>query len=316
MSPVDALDLARLRAVYALYGLVTLPSFAWVADFPSNAFAPPLGVMQLFGGFPPEWVLHVMEAAVAACFLALLAGYRVVWASWVATCIMLVGFGFTYSLGKIDHNILFVLTPAVLAMAGWSGRGEANAVVLRLWAFVIGLGLLGAGLPKVVAGWLDPTTQAVRSSLVVFAKVSDRSGPAGDVALRASSSPLLWEPLDVTAVVLECGLVLAVLSWLWFRRLLAVLCLFHLAVWMLFGISYASNLVAYAAFVRFGRCAWWPQPTRARAIGVGLIAVALAKVGLGSALDVGLLVLGATVAIWHLARTLTSQRARSAPALR
>lgn len=303
MSPVDAVDLARLRVVYALYGLLTLPSFAWVADYPDAAYRPRLGPMLLFGGFPDAWVLHVLELLVAGCFLALLAGRWVTAASWVATGAMVLGYGFTYSLGKVDHNILYVLAPAVLAVAGWSGDRVVRGWVLRLWAFIIGLGMLAAGLGKVEAGWLDPTTQAVRSSLVVFVKVADRGGPLGDLLLGVTGSPLLWEPMDVSAVVLECALIVAVLSWLWFRRLLALLCVFHLSVWSLFGISFMSNVLAYAAFVRFGRLRWWPRPSNLQALGVGLVALALSRAGVAGVLDVLLLVVAAGVAVWFLVST-------------
>src|SRR5687768_18063707 len=109
-------------------------------------YAPPPGPMQLFGGFPDAWVLHALELVLAAVFVALLVGYRVGLTSVTATVTMVLGYGFAYSLGKIDHNVLFILTPVVLAAAGWCGRGTVRPVVLRLWAFAIGLALLSAGL--------------------------------------------------------------------------------------------------------------------------------------------------------------------------
>ena len=308
---MTAVDLARFRVIYAVVGLLTVPSFAWVAAYPDAMYAPPPGPMQVFGGFPDAWVLHGLELVAAAAFAALLVGYRVGLASVTATLAMLIGYGFAYSLGKIDHNVLFIFTPAVLAAAGWSGRGTVRPTVLRLWAFSIGLALLSAGLAKVLAGWLDPSTQATHGSALLFVHAYDRSGLLTTLTLR--SDVRLWEPFDVAAVVLECGFVLTVFSWVWFRRGLAMLCLFHVGVLLLFGIPFGHNVLAYAAFVPWSRLpwpevrrlsAWWVVPLVPMAWGLGQLGappVAEALVVLGGCAGGWYLVRGAGE--WLLARS-------------
>jgi hypothetical protein len=311
MGEFQPVDLARFRQLYAVYGLLCLPSFAWVADYPDSLFAPPVGPLGLFDGFPSAWVLYGLEIAVAVCFAALLIGVRVAVASVAATVLMVVGYGLTYSLGKIDHNILFVLTPGMLAIAGWSGRRPVSQLAMRLWAFMVALAMLSAGLSKAEAGWLDPSTQAVRGSLAGFRHVADRSGPLADHALGLPDWSWLWEPMDIAAVTLECGLVLVVFSWIWFRRALALLCVFHLSVALMFGIVFAVNVLAYGAFVRWGRVTRWPSVAAPAwvvpALGVGIWGVARVVhpepivvwlvVGVGAALGVRCLLPGV---VWRI----------------
>lgn len=302
---MSAKDLARFRVIYATCGLLLVPSFAWVAQYPDSMYMPPLGPARLFDGFPDAWVLHALEVVLAVAFAALLVGWRVGLASVVATMVMVVGYGFTYSLGKIDHNVLFILTPAVMAAAGWSGRGAVRPVVLRLWAFSVGLAMLSAGLTKVLVGWLDPGTHATFGSALMFVHAYDRSGPLTTLALR-SDAGWMWEPLDIAAVALECGLILTVFSWVWFRRALALLCLFHVGVLLLLGIPFGLNVLAYAAFVPWSRVrvpdlrvpVWAVLP-----VGVGAWA-AHQLVTPDKAVSVALVLVGGLVGGWHLARSM------------
>ena len=293
-------DLARYRVMFAAYGLLTLPSFAWVSAFPDSVFRPPPGPAALFSGLPDAWVLYLLEALLAIALVALLLGVRIWMASITATLAMSVGFGLTDSLGKIDHNALFVLAPVVMAFAGWAGNKPVREWVMRLWAFAIGLAMLSAGLMKVSAGWLDPGTHATRGSVAVFTHVFDRGGPFAELALR-NASALFWEPMDFAAVALECGLILTVFSWKWFRRALAVLCLFHLGVLCLFDIPFGLNVVVYAAFFPWSALrlpdlaplkAVWVVPTGVAIWGLHLVVhpefvVAAATVVLGAALGAG-----------------------------
>jgi hypothetical protein len=260
---------------------------------------------MLLDGPPAPWLLTGLEVLLALTMAALLLGRWVTASSILATAIMAAGSGITYGFGKIDHNILLVLTPAVMALVGWSGKRQPSALAMHLWAFAIGLAMLSAGLVKALVGWLDTSTHAVRAALTVFTYLDDRHGPLAKLALNLLPPPA-WELMDWATVLLECALVVSVLSWSWFRRVLAVLCIFHLAVGLMFGIVFAGNVVAYGAFVRWRR-ARLPDRVPPWAVLVLVSAAIVARYFLTPATSIApplVLIAGAAIALLYLYRSL------------
>jgi hypothetical protein len=97
------------------------------------------------------------------------------------------------------------------------------------------------------ASWLDPSTHAVQRSVI----------SRGDVArftdnVRSVRSGIFWEAIDVGTVALEVGLVLTAVSRRWFRAGLSVAVLLHAAIWLVLGISFTGQVIAYGAFVPWG----------------------------------------------------------------
>lgn len=261
-GPFTSLDLARFRIIFAIGALLTLFDFTWWGGFPASMYLPPPGPFQLLPGFPPAPVAYAIEIGVALAFACLAFGYRTRLACWVATVLMILGFGFTYSLGKIDHPILFAIAPAVLSFSGWGnelsvdrarGRKPAGLSpwVLRLLALLIGLAFLTAAIAKVRAGWLSPETQAVRRE--VLTAYVDGNGGGIIPWLVGFDAPALWEALDWATVIFEAGIIVCVLSWRAFRVAIAVATLFHLGVYVLLTISFGFNVLVYGAFVQWSR---------------------------------------------------------------
>ncbi len=261
-------SLARYRVIYALIALLMLPDFTWISAFPDSMYNPPPGPMQLFSGFPPVWVLYGLEVALAVCLVGILLGWHTRTASFASVAVAMTGYGFCYSLGKIDHDILLVLVPLPMALAGWGDRLSLDALrrrvpgeperseraehwPLRLFALMIGLAFATAALDKVRGGWLDPRTQAVQASEVMqyFTHGYDLLVPAFLVV----KSPVLWELMDVVTIVFEAGMVLAVLTWATTRFWFAIAGTFHLGVWLLMGIPFFMNVVAYGFVVPWDR---------------------------------------------------------------
>lgn len=310
--PISHTDLTRFRIVYAVFGLLTLPSFTWVGDYPDSLYRPPPGPFRLLEGFPPAPVLAGLGLVLAIALSCLLVGVRVPVASCVVTLTMITGFGFTYSLGKIDHNLLVALTPSAMAAAGWSPGGSVRRWVLRLWAFTIGVGMLTAGIAKLTAGWLDPTTHAVQGFTFQQVYSFDLTGWLG-AAITHVSSPWFWEPMDWAAVLLECSVVvLALLGLRWLRLGLAFLALFHLGVMLMMNIAFAGSIVVYAAFVPWSRL--HVRPVRVPASGWVAVGLALAvwqfveQVGNADGL-VGTLVVftGAMIGLWYMGHRLSGR---------
>ena len=297
-GPFTTQDLGRFRVVFAVVTLLVVPPFRWVAQFPDAAFVPPPGPFDLLGGFPPEPVLLALEVALAGALGALALGWRTTAASVSTAALLLVGFGFSYSLGKIDHTIFLVVTPLVLAAARWGDAVSVDALrrrdrgtevpspqeqwPLRLLALLLGLAFVTAAVPKVLAGWLDPATSAVRGVLFSNYYVEQRQDLLAPLVLRLDVG-WLWEAQDWATVLLEALLVLAVASWRVWRTSLAVVALFHVGILLVMGIAFGVNVLVYGAFLSWGRLRL-PRPpavlVRRRRTLVRLAPVAAALLGL------------------------------------
>ena len=274
MTPTD---LARYRVIFGVFALLTMPTFTWIAGYPATLWNPPPGPMALLQGPPPHLLLVALELALAVAAAALLLGRCIVTASISFTVVSIAGFGYVFSIGGVDHSILLVITPLFLAAAGW-GSPRSSPWVMRLFAFTIGLAMSTAALAKLFSGgWTDPSTHATQRFMTTFVS-AERTGPLG-IWLLDITPGWAWETQDYLTLILEGGLVLTVFSMRLFRTWLAVLCVFHLAIALSLGILFALNVIAYAAFVPWGRLPrffrpslpWWGP------ILVGLAAWALAQ---------------------------------------
>jgi len=182
----------------------------------------------------------------------------------VATGLLVIN-GFAYADGKIDNDILVVLVPLTLAGSGWGARfsidarrglADMNATRRQPWlsailALLIGLAFLSAGLAKARGGWLSLDSLATRFCLLPNIFVTGRGTPLATFAI--DKLPVwAWKLGDLSTVVWECTFVLAVQRRTLFRLYCAVGVLFHFAVWQLFGITVAVNVIAYGTFVSWG----------------------------------------------------------------
>jgi hypothetical protein len=180
-----------------------------------------------------------------------------------------------------------VLAPLVLASSGWGAVWSVDARHSeriegvrpeRCWqlawlAVIVAFALATAGIVKAYTGWLDPSTSAAYGHAMLSRLLSARVTAVGTF-MFAHAPQWMWGAMDVATVAEELGGVVAVWSLRWFRRWLAALAAFHLAVGLQMDIWFASNLVVYSAFVPWGRLV---APLAARRVGL-LAAVALAVV--------------------------------------
>jgi len=258
-SPVSSLDLARFRIILSVGALLTMFDFSWFSPFPASMYIPPPGPFKLLPGFPPEPIAIALEIGIALAFASLAVGYRTTVASWSASILMLLGFGFSYSLGKIDHPILFIIAPAVLSFTGWGDRLSVDARrgrthghrawPLRLLAVLIGLAFFTAGVAKLRAGWLSPETQAARREFLTAYVDGNRGGILP--SLVEFDAVWFWELFDWATVIIETGMLVTVLSWTAFRIAIAAATIFHFGVFVLLAISFGFNVLVYGAFVRW-----------------------------------------------------------------
>lgn len=265
-GPLTSADLGIYRIVYALCALFTVPNIGWLPQFPDFMFQPPPGPLQLFSGFPSYQVLVVLEVLRSVALVLLGLGLWTRYASIATVLLLVVTYGLTFCLGKVDHTILIVLAPLVLAFANWGDRFSLDALrgtvepapqrqwPLRLLALLIGWGFFTAALTKALTGWLSFSSQAARGYFVLGYLTEGRTHWLADwVATHDFSAA--WEVLDWLTVIFEMAILLALPWWRAFRTMLAVAAVFHLGVLLIMNIDFSHAVVAYGAFVSWASVA-------------------------------------------------------------
>lgn len=259
-------SLSTARQLYALTLLTAFwPEWMWVPDFGQPFYQPPTGLASFFADPIPHAAVLALNAIGITASVCLLAGRGVQMASVVVSTVLWVGNSFEYSYGKVDHDVLLLLTPLAGAAAGWDGRRETRAWPLAIFALAIALSMTASGIDKAATGWLDPQRGAVRSHMTFNSIVVGRDAPLADTA--DVFPPLVWEAFDWGAVILEVAFLGAVLRARWFRGAIALVCLFHAANIALFLIPFYANVVAYALFVRWPREWRWKAPASLAILG-------------------------------------------------
>lgn len=255
---VDARALAVFRIVYASAAILLLgPQVATAGRLPASFFAPPLGPARLVSELPSPVALQAIELLVVGALAAVLVGWHTRAASWIAALTWMGGEAIAFSFGKVDHHLLFILIPPLLATAGW---GEAlsldrrrrparpvEAWPIALFAWLLALMMLGAALPKLRTGWLDPSFQAIQSVMLRQYHVHGRDQLLAPWTATINSRAV-WEVIDVAIVVLEASFVLAVLSPRLMRLACALAICFHFGVVLTANIPFTGNVVAYGVF--------------------------------------------------------------------
>jgi predicted DCC family thiol-disulfide oxidoreductase YuxK len=259
--PVTAEGLAVSRILYASLFLVGgLPTFSWVSANPPGFFyPPPLSVAAWFTRFPDARVLYVLDISICVLLVFLLTGFKTRASSVLLTVALLIGYSFRFSFGKIDHNILLVVMPGILAFAGWDAcfsidaRDRAGPRAVHAWpvtllALLVGFGFLSAGLPKLTT-WVDfdLSTQGVRSW--VFNSWSMGRRRLLLPYFMTVGNGYFWETLDLMAVIFEVGFFFSLAHRTAFRTFLFLAVMFHLMNLFMVNITFPGHIRLYAVFL-------------------------------------------------------------------
>ncbi len=264
--PFQPRDLAAYRIFYSLFILFVLmpgrPSYLYynfMADLPSDLFFPPYGPMFLLSGFPPAWFYLLLETGIVVTAVLLLVGYKTRWISLLLGILILIGNGFSYSMGKINHDIIVPLIPLFMAFSGWGAYLSADKKlsdpppVDSSWpvpaiAIFLGFMMFTAGFPKILGGWLSLESFATYGHLINQHFINGRTDflSAFFVGL---DSPVFWVFLDYATILFEVGFLFAVFSFKWMRIFCCLAVIFHFSVMMMLNISFTPNLIVYALFI-------------------------------------------------------------------
>lgn len=242
-------------------GHAELLDFSFVGTLPNAFFLPPPGPLMLLPGTPPVWLLDALHLLLTGSLVALLVGYRTRWASWAVFGLLLTGYGFAFSVGKVNHVMLFVLLPLVMSLTNWGAAysmdAQANRTprIVQTWplallALLVGFAMFTAGFSKFIGGWLDPTTQATQGHFVKQFFARGRQDFLAPWLLQVDSV-VFWEFLDWGTVLFEMGFLAAIVRRYTMRGFVAAAIGFHLGTLLMLNIAFVFNYIVYAAFINW-----------------------------------------------------------------
>jgi hypothetical protein len=159
--------------------------------------------------------------------------------------------GLRYSTGKIDHDIVLLILPVLLAK-NW---GQLLAVFPstskpfnpRPVAWVIGFYYFSSGCIKLSSGYLDLSQQAIAGWLEFYIVNYGFSGVLATPILSLPNGAL--ELLDWAAVVFELSMLYLMLKPKLVKFGLILGLMFQLVVYLTFGIDFLKLILVYLALV-------------------------------------------------------------------
>lgn len=239
-----------------------LTHYQYLSSLPDDFYLPPPGPMMLLDGFPPYIIFQVLYGFIIIFTLGMLVGYRTKISSILAGIFILFMQGLVYSVGKVNHEILIAFVPIIMAFTNWGNSFSIDTIrksgkkqdpeswPLVLLSLFIGFMMFTAGFPKILGGWLDPSTHAVKAHIFRQFFVHGREAFLAGYAIQFQND-FIWEILDWVTVSFEIGFLIAVWKATWFRFLLVVVVFFHFSTHLLLNISFLPNFLAYAAFLNW-----------------------------------------------------------------
>lgn len=267
---VNTRGLALFRIFSALFILFFLmPSremIQFLASSPKDFFVPPPGPMMLFNGFPSIVVFNVLYGLLVIFLIGVLLGAFTKTSSILTGVTLFAIKGFFYSVGKVDHDFLIIVTPILMAFSGWGkaysldfrfGKNDkiSYSWTLSLLALCIGFMMFTAGFTKLLGGWLDTGSQATVGHFFNQYFMKGRQDLMASYVMEINNN-IHWEILDYATVIFETGFLVAIIHPLTTRLFICFSIFFHFSIMMVLNISFLSNFIAYAAFFDW---AWLDQ---------------------------------------------------------
>lgn len=258
LSP-EALGLYRI--FYALFFLLFgVPNFTWISNYPAAFYNPPLvSLHTFFTSFPSYGFLFIISVGTCVLTTLLLFGYKTRLSSFLLALFIFTGKSFAYSFGKIDHDFLIWIIPLIMSFSNWGAAYSVDAKAklqdrkveswpVVLLALVLCMAMFSAGLPKLIEGWLDVSTHAVRGHFLREYYLNERQELLAPFFLNLNL-PMVWEFFDYSGVFLEIGFLFAIVRPNLFRFFIVCAIMFHLFNYLMLNIAFTVNFVLYLLFI-------------------------------------------------------------------
>lgn len=256
-------ELAIFRIIFTLYVLLlAMPSYTWITFYPDFLYNPPVfSLAVLFKTFPPALFFYLINTAIYSSVVFVLFGYYTKQASIILTLTQIIASHFAFSFGKIDHSILYIITPAIMGLAGWGNAFSIDAQCrksclvpvkphyISLLVLIIGFGYFSSGYFKLMNSWIDwdINTHAARTWGIMTYYREERRALLG-YSFTSINNHLFWEFLDYITVLLELSLLIVIINQKVFQIVLLILTFFHIVIYLTIGIPFFIHIVIFGIF--------------------------------------------------------------------
>ncbi len=259
--------LGLFRMCYALLSIfvIGIPDFRILHTLPDYIYDPPLlSIASFSSGFPEYTFLMALSIALFILHFTVLFGYKTKISSIFLTLLLVIGYSFYFSIGKINHgSMITIWIPLLMGLAGWGQaysidsyqtaqdskskvRGWPVFLLLSLLAF----GMFAAGLPKLLGGWLDTSTHAVRGHFLKNYYVLGRQDFWAPF-FKDFNIAVIWESFDYFAVIFELGFLLALFRKRFLNTYIILAMIFHIANALILNIAFIDNFPVYLLLFPF-----------------------------------------------------------------
>ncbi|NIJ54963.1 hypothetical protein FHS68_004150 [Dyadobacter arcticus] len=260
------LGLTRVLYCVVIISFIGLPSYTWLGGALDYFFSPPTASLaRIFHGFPGYPFFYALTLLNVIFFFLMFLGFHARWTSLLFSLTSILGHNFWYSFGKIDHLLLWIIAPIFLGFAGWGDHFSVeslskrppkltdhnsqhnNSLLIFLLAMTIGFSMFTAGVQKLLSGWPNWHSEAVRFHLIKNYFSLDREELLSSWFLHIHNH-ILWKVMDYSALLLELGFLFSIIHVRIFRSFIAVAVVFHFIVLLMYNIPFYSNIIAYMIF--------------------------------------------------------------------
>lgn len=256
----DVRSLAMVRVIFGVFTLLINPlSVGWLAGMPRALFNPqPMSIANWFPSFPSAATAAVIDGLLVVTAACILLGIRTRLAAPLHALLLILGAGFQYAFGKIDHGMMFPVFLLLLSRTDWGTvfallpdaprGGTANRTAPAFLALLLCYGFFTAGVLK-AAFWcdFDPDTGGFLQWFYNRGFFGSRAPLAGVVPRLPQG---VFEAFDYGAVAFELAplpmLLLGRRAW---RCWILLACLFHLMTILLLDISFVTHMPVYLTFI-------------------------------------------------------------------
>ncbi|AEL28159.1 restriction endonuclease subunit S [Cyclobacterium marinum] len=244
---------------YLVYGL---PEFKEIANIPLVFFDPPLGLSLFLGLITSYDFWWAFDLLVRIFFVCLLVGFRTKLASIIFSLLLLFGYSYLYSYGKIDHNIFAVIFPLFMAFTNWGGALSIDSLSfnttelkpkgwpLSFFSFLLGWGYFTAGWPKLMGDWLDPSYSITAGYIL-------RKFHSGQELLYLNelfvqiNNLFIYKVLDYSTLIFELGFILTIFWSALFLRSIGIAAMFHLGVLLTLNIAFTTHVLVFLPYIMY-----------------------------------------------------------------
>jgi hypothetical protein len=154
------------------------------------------------------------------------------------------------------------MVPLAMAFSNWGAAfsadrygGQVSDRKIETWpitllSLLLAFMMFTAGFPKILGGWLDPSTQATQGHLMNQYFENGRQALLASAAVK-KGSPFFWELLDWATVFFEVGFLIVVWKPRLVKLFVIIAIFFHFSTMMILNIAFLPNFAVYALFLNW-----------------------------------------------------------------